>query len=193
MKIIKNFNEIEKGSNYINYEGAEIAIKCFVDSAEIVFLSTGFTFIKFIEAGSGYLVASRLKRELENIKTLDEFTDYCFNSYKFVGEEKKRFNPFFKKLSGEIKVNKKITKTTIKKLLKHKDTTLRILQELTDDYIFDAENNFNRNKVLDNLEFLEDINHRDFKFLEVQAKTIKFFTCGFSTLIELSNPMMTIN
>nr|WP_241635627.1 hypothetical protein [Fusobacterium gastrosuis] len=193
MNIIKNFEEIEIGDNYIKIENVETLIKIRTGFIKIQFLKTGVTFFREAPEETGFLTANNLKKELEKIENIDQFTDYCFSSFEEIRNEKIKFNPFFKENKGKIEVSKKITQKTLEKILKHNKTIVKIVERCTDDYTYDTMTEYSKGKIISNIEILEDLTEEKAKICTIEENgKINFFLNGWGTLYELINPAIIL-
>lgn len=198
--ILKDFNfenlRTISGCAYRKEEEQEIKLSFLRDFLCVTDLKTGikYGFGTGDESGKTFFIINVLQKE--NIKTVSELLEYCKEKADFTKEIvlKNILNPFFKVGTGklEIKVkNGRLTKTQVKKILKHEDTEITRHSVYTDDYLLDAQRNYQEGIKLDRLDFLEEvINFFDFCSLsDKDIKTGKIFisTVGHSHTTIITN------
>lgn len=195
-RIINSLKEIEMGDNYIKEEKKELKIECKRELLRVYDLSSKVVYTKTFDENNTALVLKNILKEAG--ETAVELIEYlAFKSDFKIREIYKNevFNPFFKELEGELKIKSKtgyFTKTQVEKILKHKDTKIIRNNVYTDDYAYDAENNYKTGVEVSRLDMLDEV--RQFFHGTCGFENGKFtvFTVGLTHSTEIINPNIVI-
>ena len=104
----------------------------------------------------------KIVSDIKEWKTVKEFVE-IIKSFKYFStyENKEKYNPFYKKLTGTLKIKLKngifITKPNLKKILQHSDTKVITKYYYTDDYSYDNHVNFGEGREVFKESILKDV------------------------------------
>ncbi|KYM48135.1 hypothetical protein A2U04_05260 [Fusobacterium necrophorum subsp. funduliforme] len=193
LNIITSFNDLKVGENYLKIGILECNISIKMGSLKVTMLKSRQVFSFDVDFLPNDAILDSFVHDVRTYKLDDEhnnfdnFIRYLLTAqYQYKAE--KVFNPFFKKREGTLKV-KKITKTTLKKILKHGDTVVTVKNRYSDDYYRDYINNYDKNVIVQNEKFLKEIDEYPIKIVDFdeRKKTIFLFMNGYSEEYEVKN------
>lgn len=195
IEIIKSLKEIRQGTFfYQKEEGKEYEISCYDGSIKIRDFQNLVSYYKTKMDNSVTLLKNILKKynttdieELIKVLPQEEFEFYSLKKNKV-------FNPFFKRIKGELEIKlktgtgRRLTKTQVKKIISHIDTNGEIKSSYSDDYAYDYAMNYFEGVKMTNMEIMRDvIEYFDSAFVE-KDKKITLLVAGYSKTITMENP-----
>lgn len=161
--VIKNLKEAEMASNtyFLEEDNKQYQIQLFHGAVQIQDYTNNLeTYFRFGD-NIPFFELLRTATKIKKWDTVEEFLNIVkgfegFSQY----ESKPKFNPFYKELTGPLKIKAKdgvLTKAQLKKVLKHRDTEVIYKYYLTDDYRADASENFRKNEKKSRNGFLKEV------------------------------------
>lgn len=195
-RIINSLKEIEMGDNYIKEGNKELKIECKRELLRVYDLSSKVVYTKTFDEDNTALVLQEVLKEAG--ETAVELVEYLAFKTNFKIREiykNEVFNPFFKELEGELKIKSKtghFTKAQVEKILKHKDTKIIRNNVYTDDYAYDAENNYKTGIEVSRLDMLDEVRQFFHKACEFENGEFILFTVGWTHSTRIINPSIVI-
>lgn len=193
LNLITSFNDLKVGENYLKIGILECNISIKMGSLKVTMLKSRQVFSFNVDFLTNEAILNDFIDDVQAYKLDDEHNDFDnFVRYlltaRYQYKAEKVFNPFFKKEKGALKI-KKITKTTLKKILKHINTVVTVNSRCSDDYYRDYINNYDKNVIVQNEKFLKEIDEYPIKIVDFDEnkKTIFVFMNGYSEEYEVKN------
>lgn len=188
--IINNIGEIKSMGEYYIQEGdKQLRIDCKVELVRIYDITAGVVYRKVVKDWDSTPSFREVARKVNNCRELVEYLAFQ-SDFEFEEMKRKIFNPFFKELTGELKIKSKngiFTKAQVKKILKHKDTKVIRECKYTDDYAYDAQVNYEEGVVVDKLSMLEEVDSYFNSACTFKNGEFSVFTGGMSTITKIIN------
>lgn len=197
IEVIKSLKEVRIGTFYYQKEvGKEYEIDCYEGSLVIKDFKNLISYYKTNVENSVTTLRNILEKyniiDIENLVAV--LSQEGFESTNF--KKSKIFNPFFKKIEGELEIKvkagtgRRLTKTQVKKILSHVDTIGEIESAYSDDYAYDYAMNFFKGVKMTNTEIMYDVvNYFNSAFIE-KSKEIVLLIAGSSKTIVVKNPSL---